>query len=172
MTSSSLQHPTPPMESITSTQTLRKPSSYNPTTNDCLSANDRFLDLIGQYRRTGEPIRTNFRNLVELKYKSERATHSIHSYPAKLLTHIPYFFLSCPSIVSAQQTIADPFCGSGTVLLEAAIRNCRLVGADANPLAIEITQAKLVLPDHDSYEDLIRKLKKIMLREFHFVNRT
>lgn len=55
-----------------------------------------------EYLSTGEPIQINFRNLVPELNNNERYSHLIHSYPAKLLSNIPYFFLQ--SITSALQT--------------------------------------------------------------------
>ena len=34
-----------------------------------------------------------------------------------------------------KQTVLDPFCGTGTVLLEAVLSGRTALGADANPLA-------------------------------------
>lgn len=38
--------------------------------------------------------------------------------------------------------VLDPFCGSGTVLVEACRRGARAIGVDANPLAVSIARAK------------------------------
>lgn len=46
----------------------------------------------------------------------------------------------------------DPFCGSGTVLLEAALRLRHAAGADSNPLARLITNAKLTPIDPKKLE--------------------
>ena len=75
-----------------------------------------------EFERTSSPISVNFRELVPKLNNKERYTHLIHSYPAKLLCNIPYYFLSgtdefCPT----DGIVLDPFCGTGTVLLEAAL---------------------------------------------------
>lgn len=55
---------------------------------------DTLIDqYCSKYAETGKPIQTNFRQLVPELNMSERYTHLIHSYPAKLLSNIPYFFL-------------------------------------------------------------------------------
>lgn len=56
--------------------------------------------------------------------------------------HIPYFFLNNNIISKPGEIGLDPFCGSGTVLLESILvgRNC--YGADSNPLAQLISQVK------------------------------
>ncbi|MEA3274820.1 MAG: DNA adenine methylase [Pseudomonadota bacterium] len=123
---------------------------------DVYSEADEILaGMIDAYRRDGNPVRTDFRNIVDLRYNTERATHLIHTYPAKLIVHIPNFFLSCRSLIAPRGTVADPFCGSGTVLLEAALKGYELIGADSNPLARLITLAKLTVADVDTLNHAI-----------------
>lgn len=84
----------------------------------------------------------SIRKLVpEMPYNSPRYTHGIHFYPAKLIPQIPSLFLDEIELPKSA-TIMDPFCGSGTVLLEAVLRGHRAVGADSNPLARLISQVK------------------------------
>ena len=98
--------------------------------------------LLQRYDRIGRAVGVDFRRLVPCLATSERATHLIHPYPAKLLTHIPFFFLA-NSIFSRQgDLVADPFCGSGTVLLESQLAGRTAVGADSNPLARLLTTVK------------------------------
>ena len=69
------------------------------------------------------------------------ATHWLHWYPAKMFQRIPSVFLDTLPLPK-QSTILDPFCGSGTVLLEANLRGYDAIGIDINPLARLISQAK------------------------------
>lgn len=74
-----------------------------------------------------------------------RRAHSIHPYPGMLARHIPQAVLGghWPGIRSgAGKTIFDPFCGAGTVLLEAQIAGLSSVGWDSNPLACLISRVK------------------------------
>ena len=101
--------------------------------------------LIGFYRsyqNDGEPIAINFRELVKELSNPERFTHLIHSYPAKLLANIPFFFFASDELCPKNGVVLDPFCGTGTVLLEAALSGRTALGADANPLAELITKVK------------------------------
>lgn len=102
--------------------------------------------LVAEFKRTRRPIPVAFRELVSWPGYPERATHLIHPYPAKLLAHIPFFFLEQPDIVHPGALVADPFCGSGTVLLEAAVRGLDCIGADSNPLARLIARVKTRAP--------------------------
>lgn len=67
-------------------------------------------------------------------------THSIHKYPAKLIPQIPHLFIS--KFCKDGDTVLDPYCGSGTTLLEAKRRGINSIGFDLNPLAIFISEMK------------------------------
>jgi DNA modification methylase len=95
------------------------------------------------------PIEISFRKLINNFSAIERATHSIHPYPAKLLGHIPFFFINNSILTKPKDIILDPFCGSGTVLLEAIIAKRYALGVDSNPLARLISSTKTVLCDVD-----------------------
>jgi SAM-dependent methyltransferase len=47
-------------------------------------------------------------------------------------------------------TVLDPFCGSGTVLVEAMVAGRRAVGRDLNPLAVRLASLKTSLWDADA----------------------
>lgn len=112
-------------------------------------------ELTLAYARAGRPLQINFRDLVAWKSYPERATHLFHPYPAKLLAHIPYFFLSDPTLTQPGDLVLDPFAGSGTVLLEALLAGRNAVGADANPLARLVSSAKVARYD-------IRRLRQTL----------
>lgn len=103
----------------------------------------QYHDLIELYRKNRAPVAVNFRKLVALNSGVDRFTHLIHSYPAKLLVNIPVFFLNCPSISPSRGMVFDPFCGTGTTLIEAILAGRSAAGADANPLARQIAAVKL-----------------------------
>ena len=98
--------------------------------------------LLNRYERTGRAVPVDFRSLVTCLPNAERATHLLHPYPAKLLMHIPFFFLANSILSREGDVVADPFCGSGTVLLESQLAGRRAVGADSNPLARLLTAVK------------------------------
>lgn len=111
------------------------------------------------FQKDGEPISVNFRALVPDLKKPERYTHLIHSYPAKLLANIPYFFFATDTLCPANGTVLDPFCGTGTVLLEAVLSGRTALGADANPLAEHITGVKTA---YIPREELLEALSGIL----------
>jgi DNA modification methylase len=117
-----------------------------------------------EYRGTGDASTVDFRSLAGEAVTTDRYTHLLHPYPAKLLPHIPFYFLrsSLLSEVGASATVADPFCGSGTVLLEAALHGCSAVGADTNPLARLIARVKLRPIPPSSIEKALQRVNRLL----------
>ena len=98
--------------------------------------------MISRYEQRKRAQNVSFRNLVPWLKMGERATHYIHSYPAKLLPQIAHFFLAAKSLSKLDDVVLDPFGGSGTVALEAIMAGKKAYYADANPLARLIASVK------------------------------
>jgi SAM-dependent methyltransferase len=60
------------------------------------------------------------------------------------------------SEVELPQLVLDPFCGSGTSLVEARAAGYDVVGSDLNPLAIRVSRAKLWATDKKRLDELKR----------------
>lgn len=103
---------------------------------------DLLKTLVRRYRRRRRPVTVNFRRLLPALNSSDRFGHLIHPYPAKLLVHIPFFFLANGKLSKPGDSVLDPFCGSGTVLSEAQLAGRNAYGTDANPLARLIARVK------------------------------
>ena len=99
--------------------------------------------LLKQYRKNHHQISVNFRALEESITSPDIYTHLIHPYTAKLLPHIPRFFLSNDILSQRGDIVLDPFSGSGTVLLEGMLAQRNVIGADCNPIARLIARTKL-----------------------------
>jgi DNA modification methylase len=67
-------------------------------------------------------------------------THNIHPYPHKFIPQIAKILIGHYS--QKGDTILDPFCGSGTCLLEASLLQRHTIGIDINPLACLISKVK------------------------------
>lgn len=67
--------------------------------------------------------------------------HQLHWYPAKLFYRIPIDILEALALPSGS-TVLDPFCGSGTVLVESRLRNHVAIGLDINPLSRLVSKVK------------------------------
>lgn len=66
--------------------------------------------------------------------------HGFHSYPARL--HPGTAATLIEDLSAPGGRVADPFCGSGTVLVEARLRGRLAGGVDLNPLAVRLTRFK------------------------------
>lgn len=67
-------------------------------------------------------------------------SHSLHPYPAKFPPQLPKRILQQYAVKG--QTILDPFCGSGTTLVEARIFGLNAIGVDVNGLSVLLSQVK------------------------------
>ncbi len=66
--------------------------------------------------------------------------HGFHAYPARM--HPVTAARLVGGFTEAGQTVLDPFCGSGTVLVEAMLAGRNAVGTDMNPLAVRLASLK------------------------------
>ncbi|MEO6951509.1 MAG: DNA methyltransferase [Polyangia bacterium] len=71
-------------------------------------------------------------------------THGFHSYPARFHPEVVRTLLAARGTPGA--LVCDPFCGSGTTLVEALVAGLRGVGSDLNPLALELARMKALGP--------------------------
>jgi DNA modification methylase len=77
---------------------------------------------------------------AEAEELSRAHVHGFHSYPARMHP------LTARRLVEAfskpGDAVLDPFCGSGTVLVEARLAGRAAIGVDANPLAVRLARLK------------------------------
>ncbi len=66
--------------------------------------------------------------------------HGFHSYPARM--HPQTAARLVRAITPKGGRVLDPFCGSGTVLVEALIAGYTACGVDLNPLAVKLSRCK------------------------------
>jgi hypothetical protein len=78
----------------------------------------------------------------------DRWTHGFHVYPARM--HPAIARAACARWVERGMTVLDPFCGSGTVALEAMAGGAKVIAADLNPLAIRLAKLKCTRMDDDA----------------------
>ena len=66
--------------------------------------------------------------------------HGFHAYPAR--AHPVTARRLVDAFAPAKGLVLDPFCGSGTILIEAMLAGRNAVGTDLNPLAVMLARAK------------------------------
>ena len=71
---------------------------------------------------------------------SATITHSIHAFAAKFPPQLPAVFIE--SLTAPGDVVLDPMMGSGTTLIESAIRGRKAIGLDLDPLAVKQCRAK------------------------------
>lgn len=67
--------------------------------------------------------------------------HGFHSYPARM--HPQTARRLVEALSRPGDRVLDPFCGSGTVLVEARLAGRAAIGVDANPLAVRLARLKV-----------------------------
>jgi SAM-dependent methyltransferase len=79
--------------------------------------------------------------LLDVDAGLERAlTHGFHSYAGRMHPSIARGAVAAFS--AAGDTVVDPFCGSGTVMVEAMAAGRAAVGVDASPLGVAIARTR------------------------------
>lgn len=105
--------------------------------------------------RTASPTPIDRLREMDWDFASARTnylTHSLHPYPAKFIPQIPNALIQ--ELSSVGDTVLDPFCGSGTTLVEARLLRRHAIGMDANPLACLISRAKCTPLTEDEFAEL------------------
>jgi hypothetical protein len=138
---------------------------YNEFMKPRLDTSNILRDLRVEFQRRRKPISINFRELVSwIPYNSNRYTHQLHTYPAKVIPQIPHFFISARSLVPQNATIVDPFSGSGTVALESCLAGKKAIVSDSNPVARLITRVKTTPQSPSILKDKISSLRKSVMQ--------
>ncbi len=106
----------------------------------------------GKYKNFDDLIN----NLDAIRNKNY-LTHGIHPYPAKFIPQIPSCAIETYSTKS--DIILDPFCGSGTALLEGLIRSRKAIGIDVNPIATLISKVKTNLLTKNENAELLSTMR-------------
>jgi DNA modification methylase len=104
----------------------------------------------GETHATGKRRRTNqttlegkvtwdFLRSFSVK-ESHEYTHGLHIYPAKIVPQIARELIA--KLSNPLDVVLDPFCGSGTVLVESLMANRHSIGVDINTLALLLAKVK------------------------------
>lgn len=98
-------------------------------------------------------------------------THPIHPYPAMMIPQVAGRLIDM--FARPKAVVLDPFCGSGSVLLEAFIKGYDSYGIDINPLSLLMSKVKTTPLNYkclqNELESVLRKtslIKKIYSPDF------
>lgn len=91
---------------------------------------------IDEIKKKLEEVDWDFKNK-----SNKRDIHYIHPYPAKFIADIPNKLIEILG-VPKDTVVLDPFCGSGTTLVEAQRKGIPSVGVDLNPIACLSSRVK------------------------------
>jgi len=87
----------------------------------------------------------NLRAIVCTKQTTGHLFHGLDVYKAKFFPRMARAFIN----LCEGATVLDPFAGSGTALVEAAVMGAPSIGVDIDPLSVAIAQAKAQLLSDD-----------------------
>jgi DNA modification methylase len=89
-------------------------------------------------------------------------THCYHDYPARMIPQVAAKLIDLYG--RDAKVLFDPYCGTGTSLVEGLIRGIDVIGTDINPLARLIALTKTSLPDFFVLDNSIKKFNDFLLR--------
>ncbi len=122
-------------------------------------------DVGGPVRTGGDPDRAALlaRAMEAMRdLDPDTLTHGFHAYPARM--HPAVARVLVPALCRPHGVVLDPFCGSGTVLVEAIVAGRRAAGVDLNPLALRVAEVKCELRDARSRRRFLSALEEIGVR--------
>lgn len=85
-------------------------------------------------------------------------THTFHVYPAMMIPQVAREIINRYKN-DDMKVLFDPYCGTGTSLVEGSLANLKCIGTDLNPLARLISKAKVTKIDIKKVEDLYKEFK-------------
>ena len=89
-------------------------------------------------------------------------THGFHNYPGMMIPQVAGRLLE--QYGAQAQRMLDPYCGTGTSLVEANMRGIDAIGIDLNPLACLIAQTKTTLLDLQKLDFYLKEFNEIFIR--------
>ena len=97
-------------------------------------------------------------------------THGFHKYTAKFIPHIPQWAINKYLAGQKSKTIFDPFCGSGTTLVEGILAGHNVIGVDIDSLSCLIAKVKTTIVNTSELNKisdwLVKRIKKKKRGEF------
>lgn len=113
------------------------------------------------YHPTVQSFLEDFTQSGKLRQATRYSMHGLHDYKGKFNPQVARSILNIFG-VKKNFSVFDPFCGSGTTLVECAHMGAIGVGTDINPLAVFIANAKLfaLTTPFERLEGALERLKR------------
>ena len=92
-------------------------------------------------------------------------THCFHAYPAMMIPQVAGRLIE--KYGEKSKLLFDPYCGTGTSLVEANLRNIKAIGTDLNPLARLVAKAKTTILNIKTLDLYLKDFNDILF-DFRF----
>ncbi|HEX8174634.1 MAG TPA: hypothetical protein VF543_05905 [Pyrinomonadaceae bacterium] len=99
------------------------------------------------------PVKVTEQDWTFIGAPTRQLTHCYHDYPARMIPQVAGKILDTFGREAKQ--LFDPYCGSGTSLVEGVIRGINVKGTDLNPLARLMAKAKTSINTIESVDKAI-----------------
>lgn len=133
-------------------------SVSGPMTDRRRVAHDR--PALSSALRGDEAIAEGLRGALSRHGPVDRYTHSFHTYPAGMHADAARDLIALLS----GESVFDPFCGGGTVLVEARAAGRVAYGSDVSPVAVRVAKSRCATPDEatlTAFRSRARKLTEL-----------
>lgn len=91
-------------------------------------------------------------------------THSFHTYPAMMIPQVAREILNRYK-TKEMSVLFDPYCGTGTSLVEGSLVGLKCIGTDLNPLARLISKSKVTKVNINNIKSLFRDFEKYIISD-------
>lgn len=106
---------------------------------------EKYYEIINEI-----PMNIDDECILDIKTtKVTEYTHRFHKYPGKFIPQIPRWAMNKYLKKGGENYILDPFCGSGTTLVEGMLYGHNVIGIDIDPLSTLISKVKTTRLDNE-----------------------
>lgn len=140
---------------------MDRPEQRRPRLRRALSQATRAAPIDRQGDRRTADLLARALDVAEISAdRAHEFTHGFHSYPARMHPLTARRALVVAGAIRGR-VVLDPFCGSGTVLVEAVRVGASAIGIDASPLASLVTRAKIWLRPQARRTELVTRARRL-----------